>query len=72
MKMLSAGRVSLLGVVLASNIGVSDAVRETLSVSEGGVDFTVVSFSDDRNRPHRLRFPRTAFSLSTRSTGVKK
>lgn len=55
MKMLSAGRVSLLGVVLVS-VGVSDAVRETLTVSEGGVDFTVVNFSDDRNRPHRLRF----------------
>lgn len=45
----------LLGVVLAG-VSVSDAVRETLRVTERGVDFTIVAFDDGRNRPHRLRF----------------
>ena len=55
MKMLSAGRVSLLVVVLAS-VGLSTAARETLSVTENDVTFTVVAFDDGRNKPYRLKF----------------
>lgn len=55
MKMLSTTRVSLLGAMLAS-VSVSDAVRETLSVTEAGIDFTVVAFDDGRVRPLRIRF----------------
>lgn len=55
MKMLSTSRVSLLGAMLAC-VGISDAIRETLSVTEAGIDFTVVAFDDGRVRPLRIRF----------------
>lgn len=52
---LSMRAVSLMGAMLAS-VGVSDAVRETLTVTEADIDFTVVAFDDGRVRPHRIRF----------------
>ena len=55
MKMFSTGRVSLLGFMLAG-VGVSSAARETLSVTEGGITFTVVRYDDGRNKPYRLKF----------------
>lgn len=55
MKILSAGNVSLMSVVLAG-IKVADAARETLTVSEGGVTFTAIRFDDGRNKPFRLKF----------------
>ena len=55
MKMLSAQRVPLLGVMLAS-VGVCSAVRETMSVTEGGITFTVVRYDDGRINPYRLKF----------------
>lgn len=54
-KMVSTAHVALLSLVLAG-VSVSDAARETLRVTERGVEFTVVAFNDGRNRPHRLRF----------------
>ena len=53
--MLSKGHVSLLGVVLAS-FGAVNAARETLSVTEGGITFTVARYDDGRNKPYRLKF----------------
>lgn len=55
MKMLNTRRMSLLGLMLAS-IGVSNAVRETLSVTEGGIEFNIVGYDDGRNKPYRLQF----------------
>ena len=74
--MISTGRVSLLGVMLA-NAGVSSATRGTLSVTEGGITFTVVRYDDGRNRPYRLRFrqdgTRSLYTLdsATRVTNIK-
>lgn len=53
--MLSTGCVLLLGLVLAG-VGVSDGARETMSVTEGGITFTVVRYDDGRNKPYRLKF----------------
>lgn len=45
----------LLGLLLAG-VGVSDAARETMSVTEDGITFTVVRYDDGRNKPYRLKF----------------
>lgn len=55
MKMLGAGSLSLLGVVLSS-VCISDATRETMSLTEGGVTFEVVRYDDNRSTPYRLKF----------------
>lgn len=56
-KMHCTGRVSLLGLMLlASSVGGSNAARETLSVTDGGVTFTIARYDDDRNKPYRLKF----------------
>ena len=44
-----------MGLMLAS-IGVSDAARETMSVTEGGIAFTVARYDDGRTKPYRLKF----------------
>ncbi|CAN0015043.1 unnamed protein product [Pylaiella littoralis] len=56
--MLSTERVSLLGglMLLASSVEVSNAARETLSVTESGVTFTVARYDDGRDKPYRLKF----------------
>lgn len=55
MKMLSKGRVSLLGVMLAG-VGVSDAARETVLTTEAGITFIGVRYDDGRNKPYRIEF----------------
>lgn len=76
--MLSTGRVSLVGLMLlASSLGVSNAVRETLSVTEGGVTFTVARYDDGRNKPYRLKFKQDGtrslymFDSATHVTNLK-
>lgn len=77
MKMLSTGRASLLGVTLLASVDTSNATRGTLSVTEGGITFTVVRFDDGRNRPYRVRFRqggmRSLYTLdsASRVTNVK-
>ena len=55
MKMLSKARVSLLGVMLAG-VGVSDAARETVLTTEGGITFIGVRYDDGRSKPYRIKF----------------
>lgn len=68
--MLSTGRISLLAVVLASGLGISNAERGTLTVTEDDVEFTVIGFNDGRNRPYRLKFSqddtRSLFTFNSR------
>lgn len=39
-----------------ASLGFGDATRETLSVTGGGITFTVVAYDDGRNKPYRLKF----------------
>ena len=54
--MLSAERISVLGVMLASTGCVCRAVPETMSLTEGGITFTAVRYDDGRTNPYMLEF----------------
>lgn len=55
MRILRVGDVCLLSVVL-TGVKVSEAARETLTVSEGGVTFTIMRYDDGRHTPYSLEF----------------
>lgn len=63
MKMLRTGCVSLFGLMLTAR-GVSRTVRETLTLTEGGVTFTVVRRDDYRGNLYRIKVRQdNSFSL---------
>ena len=62
---------------MLAGVGVSSAARVTLSVTEGGITFTVVRYDDGRNKPYRLKFVQDGtrslytFNTATHVTNLK-
>lgn len=72
MKMPSAGRFSLLGVMVAS-MSVFSAAVDTVTVTEGGVAFTVVLFEDTHGLKFRQNGTRSfyTFDSATKVTSME-